>query len=138
MIRKKYLAKNISAQGAYEIKSNSKKPNISIFASGSEVEIGLQLMLTLEKMKKLVRVVSVPCMEQFKIQNKTYQKMIRGNSELNISIEAGSSFGWSQICPENTLNICMKDFGASAPYQKLYDFYGITAKKIFKLISKKI
>ena len=64
--------------------------------------------------------------------------MIKGNSELNISIEAGSSFGWNQICPENTLNICMKDFGASAPYQKLYDFYGITAKKIFKLISKKI
>ena len=102
------------------------------------MEIGLQLMTILEKKKKLVRVVSVPCMEQFKIQNKTYQKMIRGNSELNISIEAGSSFGWNQICPENTLNICMKDFGASAPYQKLYDFYGITAKKIFKLISKKI
>ena len=71
MIRKKYLAKNISAQGAYELKSNSKNPDISIFASGSEVEIGLQLMSILEKKKKLVRVVSLPCMEQIKIQNKT-------------------------------------------------------------------
>ena len=138
MIRKKYHAKNISAQGAYELKSNSKKPNISIFASGSEVEIALQLMTMLEKKKKLVRVISVPCMEQFKIQSKTYQKIIRGNSEINVSIEAGTNFGWSQVCPENTINIGMKDFGASAPYQKLYDFYGITAKKIFKLISKKI
>ena len=138
MIRKKYHAKNISALGAYELKSNSKKPNISIFASGSEVEIALQLMTMLEKKKKLVRVVSVPCMEQFKIQSKTYQKIIRGNSEINVSIEAGTNFGWSQVCPENTINIGMKDFGASAPYQKLYDFDGITAKKIFKLISKKI
>ena len=76
-----------------------------------------------------MRVVSVPCMEQFKIQSKTYQKIIRGNSEINVSIEAGTNFGWSQVCPENTINIGMKDFGASAPYQKLYDFYGITAKK---------
>ena len=138
MLRRKYYAKNISSQGAYEIKSNSKNPDISIYASGSEVEIGIQLMGLLEKKKKNVRVISVPCMELFKIQNKTYQKKIRGNSKLNISIEAGSSFGWSEICGENTVNICMKDFGASAPYQKLYDYYGFTAKKILKQVIKKI
>ena len=138
MLRRKYHAKNISSQGAYEIKSNSKNPDISIYASGSEVEIGIQLMGLLEKKKKNVRVISVPCMELFKIQNKTYQKKIRGNSKLNISIEAGSSFGWSEICGGNTVNICMKDFGASAPYQKLYDYYGFTAKKILKQVIKKI
>ncbi len=138
MLRSKYYAKNISSQGAYEIKSNSKNPDISIYASGSEVEIGIQLMGLLEKKKKNVRVISVPCMELFKIQNKTYQKKIRGNSKLNISIEAGSSFGWSEICAGNTVNICMKDFGASAPYQKLYDYYGFTAKKILKQVIKKI
>ena len=138
MLRRKYYAKNISSQGAYEIKSNSKNPDISIYASGSEVEIGIQLMGLLEKKKKNVRVISVPCMELFKIQNKTYQKKIRGNSNLNISIEAGSSFGWSEICGGNTVNICMKDFGASAPYQKLYDYYGFTAKKILKQVIKKI
>ena len=138
MLRRKYYTKNISSQGAYEIKSNSKNPDISIYASGSEVEIGIQLMGLLEKKKKNVRVISVPCMELFKIQNKTYQKKIRGNSKLNISIEAGSSFGWSEICGGNTVNICMKDFGASAPYQKLYDYYGFTAKKILKQVIKKI
>ena len=85
MLRRKYYAKNISSQGAYEIKSNSKNPDISIFASGSEVEIGIQLMILLEKKKKNVRVISVPCMEQFKIQNKTYQKKIRGLSLIHIS-----------------------------------------------------
>ncbi len=138
MLRKKYYTKNISSQGAYEIKSNSKNPDVSIYASGSEVEIGIQLMSLLEKKKKNVRVISVPCMELFKIQNKTYQKKIRGNSKLNISIEAGSSFGWSDISGGNTVNICMKDFGASAPYQKLYDYYGFTAKKILKQVIKKI
>ena len=136
--RKKYTSKNLSELGAYELKNNSKKPQVSIYASGSEVEIASELMEILTKKKITSRIISVPCFELFKSQNKNYKKTIFGNSKINISIEAGSSMGWNEVCPNNLIHASIDKFGASAPYKKLYDFYGLTASKIYKKISKKL
>ena len=81
------------------------------------------------------RIMSVLCFELFKSQNKNYKKSIWGNSKVNISIEAGSSMGWNEVCPNNLVHASIDKFGASAPYKKLYDFYGLTASKIYKKIS---
>ena len=136
--RKKYTSKNLSKFGAYELKNNSKKPQVSIYASGSEVEIASELMEILSKKKITSRIVSVPCFELFKAQNKNYKKTIFGNSKVNISIEAGSSMGWNEVCPNKLIHASIEEFGASAPYKKLYDFYGLTASKIYKKISNKL
>ena len=136
--RKKYTSKNLSEFGAYELKNNSMKPQVSIYASGSEVEIASELMEILTKKKITSRIISVPCFELFKSQNKNYKKTIFGNSKVNISIEAGSSMGWNEVCPNNLIHASIEEFGASAPYKKLYDFYGLTASKIYKKISKKL
>ena len=73
-IRKKHSNKNLTSHGAYEIYKNSKKPKVSIFASGSEVEIALEVSKLLEKNKINSRVISVPCIDLFEKQTSTYRK----------------------------------------------------------------
>ena len=138
IIRIKHNKKNLSKLGAYELEKNSKNPKISLFASGSEVEIALEVKKLLLKKKITSRVISVPCIDLFKSQSLKYKKKIKGKSLVNVTIEAGSDLGWDAICDNNKLSISINSFGASAPYKKLYDFYGITAEKIYKKIINRL
>jgi len=83
-------------------------------------------------------VISVPCIDLFEEQASAYRKKIIGNSEVNVSIEAGSELAWEKLCPHNRLSISIDNFGASAPYKKLYEQFGITPQKIYKKIINKL
>ena len=137
-IREKHVNKNLTAFGAYEIQKSLNKPRVSIFASGSEVEIALEVSKLLKKNKIKSRVISVPCLDKFEEQTSAYKKKIIGDSDLNVSIEAGSDLAWEKLCPKNRLSISMNTFGASAPYKKLYEYFGITPQKIYKKIINKL
>ena len=137
-IREKHVNKNLTAFGAYEIQKSLNKPRVSIFASGSEVEIALEVSKLLKKNKIKSRVISVPCIDMFEEQTSAYKKKIIGDSDLNVSIEAGSDLAWEKLCPKNRLSISMNTFGASAPYKKLYEYFGITPQKIYKKIINKL
>ena len=137
-IREKHVDKNLTAFGAYEIKKSLNKPRVSIFASGSEVEIALEVSKLLKKNKIKSRVISVPCLDKFEEQTSAYKNKIIGDSDLNVSIEAGSDLAWEKLCPKNRLSISMNTFGASAPYKKLYEYFGITPQKIYKKIINKL
>ena len=137
-IREKHVNKNLTAFGAYEIQKSANKPRVSIFASGSEVEIALEVSNLLKKNKIKSRVISVPCIDMFEKQTSAYKKKIIGDSDLNVSIEAGSDLAWEKLCPKNRLSISMNTFGASAPYKKLYEYFGISPQKIYKKIINKL
>ena len=137
-IREKHVNKNLTAFGAYEIQKSLNKPRVSIFASGSEVEIALEVSKLLKKNKIKSRVISVPCLDMFEEQTSAYKKKIIGDSDLNVSIEAGSDLAWEKLCPKNRLSISMNTFGASAPYKKLYEYFGISPQKIYKKIINKL
>ena len=137
-IREKHINKNLTAFGAYEIQKSLNKPRVSIFASGSEVEIALEVSKLLKKNKIKSRVISVPCLDKFEEQTSAYKKKIIGDSDVNVSIEAGSDFAWEKLCPNNRLSICMNTFGASAPYKKLYEYFGMSPIKIYKKIINKL
>jgi transketolase len=137
-IREKHVNKNLTAFGAYEIQKSLNKPRVSIFASGSEVEIALEVSNLLKKNKIKSRVISVPCLDMFEEQTSAYKKKIIGDSDLNVSIEAGSDLAWEKLCPKNRLSISMNTFGASAPYKKLYEYFGISPQKIYKKIINKL
>ena len=137
-IREKHVNKNLTSFGAYEILRSSKKSRVSIFASGSEVEIAIEVSKLLIKNKINSRVISVPCIDLFEVQTLAYRKKIIGDSEINVSIEAGSELAWEKLCPQNRLSISMNSFGSSAPYKKLYEHFGITPQKIYKKIMNKL
>ena len=85
--RKDYEENNLVSHGAYELVSDS-DAKVSIFASGSEVEIALKAAADLKAKGISTRVVSVPCFELFMEQPETYREAIIGTSPVKIGVEA--------------------------------------------------
>src|SRR5690606_36892329 len=83
-VRLEYEEQNLSARGAYELVSAS-DAHVTIFASGSEVEIAVKAQQTLSAKGISTRVVSVPCVELFAEQPEAYQKAVIGNSPVKIA-----------------------------------------------------
>jgi len=118
---------NKSAKGAYIIKDSKGAPKVTIFASGSEVELALQAA---EKIGDGARVVSVPCMDLFFEQSSDYIQSLICNDSKKIAIEAAVRQGWDAIIGPHGTFIGMKSFGDSAPAGTLYKHFGITAEAI--------
>ncbi len=120
-------ADNKSAKGAYILKDSSGAPKVTIFATGSEVDLALAAA---ETIGSGARVVSVPCMDIFFEQDKAYIESLCGNDSKKIAIEAGIRQGWDAIIGRDGVFIGMKSFGDSAPAGTLYKHFGITAEAI--------
>ncbi len=134
--RLKFETKNLCAQGAYEVASSAKKSKAVIFASGSEVEIAIEAKAALDKKGIPTRVVSVPSMELFNRQSKATKAKVMGTEKTRIAIEAGVRTGWDQFIGSEGKFIGMTGFGASAPADKLYEHFGITAKAVVKAATR--
>ncbi len=130
-LRTTYDSKNLCACGAYEAASTGEdEAAVSIFASGSEVEIAMQAKAELDAAGHPTRVVSVPCFELFQAKPESYRSSIMGSASVNIGIEAAIRQGWDSIIGSNGIFIGMDGFGASAPYKELYNHFGITTEAV--------
>jgi transketolase len=127
-----YLAANRCSRGAYEVAPASRAADVSLFASGSEVEIALGAKKLIEAEGYAARVVSVPCMDIFEQQDEAYRLMVIGDAPVKVGIEAAIRMGWDQIIGTSGIFVGMKSFGASAPYQELYQHFGITSEDAAK------
>ncbi len=132
-----YSAKNLSAQGAYEIAASPKKSKAVIFASGSEVEIAIDAKALLDKAGVPTRVVSVPSMDLFEKQSKSYKDKVLGTEKIRIGIEAALRNNWDRFIGHDGIFVGMTGFGASGPIEKLYPHFGITAKAVLQAVKKK-
>ncbi len=128
--RLEFSASNLCALGAYEIRSTDKEAAVTLFASGSEVELAIEAKAMLEQAGKPTRVVSVPSFELFAQQSEEYRQSVIGTAGLRIGIEAAIRMGWDQIIGSDAIFIGMSGFGASAPYKELYQHFGITAQAV--------
>ncbi|MCB1496130.1 MAG: transketolase [Bauldia sp.] len=127
-VRPEYGEENLCARGAYEIAPAEGDAEVSIFASGSEVEIALAAKGLIEAKGHPTRVVSVPCFELFGEQSKDYQAETIGTAMVNVAIEAAVRQGWDRFIGNDGVFVGMDSFGASAPYKELYAKFGITAE----------
>ncbi len=117
-------------KGAYELSPASGTAKVSIFASGSEVSLAVAAQKTLEADGIATRVVSAPCWRLFDQQSNAYQAEVLGNTPVNIAVEAAAKLGWERFIGRDGVFIGMKGFGASAPQDRLYKEFGITADAI--------
>lgn len=124
-------SENMAARGAYILAENGPDPDITIFASGSEVSIAHEAYEELIK-TKTVRLVSVPCMELFFEQDGAYIENILCNKSRKIAVEAAVRMGWDALIGGHGRFIGMSGFGASAPASDLYGHFGITKDAILK------
>ena len=135
LLRRKHSKENLVQRGAYPI-IDFEKYDATIFATGSEVEIAAQASINLAKEKLNIRIISFPSWELFLKQPKKYQDNIIGNKP-RFAIEAGIVNGWEKYIPsENFLG--MNTFGASGPYKKLYEHFGLTDTNLSNLIKNNL
>ncbi|MEQ8267447.1 MAG: transketolase [Parvibaculum sp.] len=125
-VRLENTDKNLCARGAYELSPASSKAEVSLLATGSEVEIALAAQKILEKDGIPARVVSMPCIELFERQSEDFRQEMLGDGTVRIAIEAAARFGWDRYIGANGDFIGMTGFGASAPAPELYKHFGIT------------
>jgi len=131
-VRNQYKKDNLSSLGAYVI-IEKENFEISLFASGSELEIAVSASekLAIEGIK--ARVISVPSLDRFYLQDKKYKNDIINDSP-KIVIEAGIRQSWDYILDKNDIFIGMSSFGASAPAKDLYNHFSITEDKVISSV----
>jgi transketolase len=131
-IRREFLKENKCSFGAYEISRSNQDVKVTIIATGSEVNLALEVSHKLATENIYSKVISVPCQELFKQQSDDYKNKILNETEFTITIEAGSTTCWQKYIINKGLNFGIEDFGKSAPYKKIYDYFGLTAENISK------
>tara|TARA_S200000501_G_C20489149_1_gene597436 strand:- start:50 stop:670 length:621 start_codon:yes stop_codon:yes gene_type:complete len=134
--RKKYSNTNKCSFGAYEVLRTNKKINLTILASGSEVNLAIETSHKLAKDKIYSKVISMPCMDIFDKQTITYKKKILGETKFKISIEAAATDCWQKYIGTNGLAFGINAFGKSAPYKDIYRYFGLTPRNIAKQTKK--
>ena len=119
---------NPCGHGAYELVAAQGEAKVSLFASGSEVEIAVAAQKQLGERGIASRVVSVPSLELLLAQPAERQKAIIGNAPVKVAIEAAVRWGWDAVIGPNGAFVGMHSFGASAPAKDLYKHFGITSE----------
>ena len=131
-VRKKYSNSNKCSLGAYEVLRTNNKVNLTILASGSEVNLAVEVSHKLAKEKIYSKVISVPCHELFDLQSKKYKDKILEETKYKISIEAATTDCWKKYIGDRGLTFGIDKFGKSAPYKEIYKYFGLTAENISK------
>jgi len=130
-LRLGYDNRNRCAAGAYEIAPAEKKdPEVSLFATGSEVAIAVEARKLLHERGVAARVVSVPCFELFHALPAAERQKVLGTAKVKVAVEAAIRQGWDEIIGSDGVFVGMTSFGASAPAKELYKHFGITPQKV--------
>jgi transketolase len=127
-LRKDAPGDNPCSHGAYELVAAQGDAKVSLFASGSEVEIAVAAQKQLVERGIPARVVSVPSLELLLLQPEDRKTKIIGNAPVKIAIEAAVRWGWDAVIGQDGEFVGMHGFGASAPAKDLYKHFGITAE----------
>lgn len=119
------------ARGAYTLReAGGGGPDVILVATGSEVSLALDAADVLESEGTSVRVVSMPCWELFERQDRSYQTEVLPAQAPKVVVEAGIRQGWDRWVGPDAAFVTVDRFGASAPYEVLYEKLGITAEHI--------
>jgi len=129
-------SKNLSALGGYELRKTNTDPEITLIASGSEVEIAIDAFNKLKEVNINSKVVSMPCQELFDKQPREYREKVIGKNSKKISIEASSIFGWEKYVDSDGVSLGLKSFGKSGPYKAIYEDFNLTSDSVVMIAKK--
>jgi transketolase len=125
-------AENKSAKGAYVLAEADGKRQVTLIATGSEVELALRARDLLKAKGVAAAVVSMPCWELFDRQDGSYRKSVLGEGTVKVAVEAASTFGWERYVGPDGAVVGLQGFGISAPAEQVYQHFGITAEAVAK------
>lgn len=125
--------KSMAEKGAYIVSEGSDEPDITVLASGSEVNMALKAASLVDG--KSIRVVSVPDLKKFSNLCDCEREKIIGKTKRVVATEAGISTEWLQFAKKEDC-FCIDRFGTSGPANKVAEYLGFTAEKLADLLKK--
>jgi len=137
-LRNNAPADNPCGHGAYELVGAQGDARVSLFASGSEVEVAVAAQKQLAERGIATRVVSVPSLELLLEQPEARQKAVIGNAPVKVAIEAAVRWGWDAVIGHDGIFIGMHGFGESGPAKDLFKHFGITAEAAVNAVLKRL
>jgi transketolase len=137
-INPNFSENNKCENGAYIVKITSHDSNVTLVASGSEVEIALNVQETLKENGIESKVVSMPCQELFEKQSDDYKNDILDSESVIVTIEAGNVSSWGKFLGSKGISLGINNFGESAPYKELYDHFNLSSDKIVTAIQERL
>jgi transketolase len=137
-VRLEKAPENLCARGGYVLRESRGNRQVTLIATGSEVEIALKAQEQLDLQGISAAVVSLPCWRLFDQQSQDYRESVLGKNVLRVGIEAASPLGWERYVGEKGIIVGMTSFGASAPYEALYQHFGITPEAVVTAVQKVI
>ena len=124
--RDQMKVENLCELGAYEIYRSSDNIELTLMASGSEVEIAISASKKLTQKNINSKVISFPSMELFDAQPENYRSKILDETKIKISIEASHPMSWKKYVGNDGVAMGIEDFGKSAPYKEVYKYFKLT------------
>jgi transketolase len=129
---------NPCSHGAYELVAAQGEAMVSLFATGSEVEIAVAAQKQLAERGIATRVVSVPSLDLLLAQPPERREAIIGNAPVKVAIEAAVRWGWDAVIGQDGGFVGMHGFGESGPAKELYKHFGITAEAAVNAALKRV
>lgn len=131
-------AASLVQKGAYIFRDSEKEtPDAILIGTGSELSLAVEAQETLKNQGIDARVVSMPSWELFEKQDDAYKNNVLPQEVKNrVSVEAGSTFGWKKYIGDHGTAVGMDSFGDSAPFDELYNHFGITTEAVVKAAKK--
>lgn len=124
---------SLISKGAYTLYESGAKPQVILIGTGSEVSLALDAAKKLASEGKAVRVVSMPSPEVFEQQDAAYKEAVLPASvKARVAVEAAWADYWFKYTGLEGKIVGMRSFGESGPAEKLYEYFGITADKVYE------
>jgi transketolase len=106
------------------------KPDVVLMGTGSEVELVLAAYEHLTADGRRLRAVSMPCLEYFAKQPQSYRDSVLPPGVPRVAVEAAAPQSWYRWVGDRGAVVGLERFGASAPYQRLYQELGPTVETV--------
>lgn len=135
---RKDISENFSSYGAYILSPAENERQVTLIASGSEVELALKAQELLADDGISAAVISIPCWELFAAQSQSYRDEVLGPDSLKVGIEAALPFGWERWIGSDGAFVGMQSFGASAPAGDLFAHFKITPESVVENVKARL
>ncbi|WP_332881296.1 transketolase-like TK C-terminal-containing protein, partial [Brevirhabdus pacifica] len=136
-LRTEHEGENLVARGAYVLREAEGTRQVTLIATGSEVEIAMNAADLLAAEGIGAAVVSAPSFKLFREQPSEYRQQVRGTVP-RVGIEAAVRHGWEVFLERSDAFVGMTGFGASGPAPELYEHFGITAANVAAVAKRKL
>jgi len=137
-LRSEHTDDNLCRRGGYVLAEADGARQVTLIATGSEVELAIAAREKLERQGIAAAVVSMPCFELFDRQDEAYREAVLGPGTIRVAVEAACRFGWDRYLGDDGEFIGMTEFGASAPAPVLYEHFGITPDAIVAAVKSRM